>query len=75
MRSNHICFSVIKAGQEGYVNTYIICPGAVNGAGRGPVGKASLYFKYVGITLLKRKTVFKIGEGTNVLGFVSILHI
>lgn len=72
MPHGHVDVPVLKAGQEGYVNTYIVCPGAVNGAGRGPVGKASLYFKYVGITLLKRKTVFKIGEGTNVLGFVNV---
>jgi len=63
---------ILKAGQEGYVNTYIICPGAVNGAGWGPVSKASLYFKFVGGAIVQQKTAFKIGEGSNVFGFVNL---
>jgi len=68
----HVDVPILKAGHEGYVNTYIVCPAAVNGVGWGPAGKASRYFKFVGATLLRHKTAFKIGEGTNVKGFVHI---
>lgn len=63
-------FSIMKAGEEGYVNTYIICPGTVCGAGWGPVGKLSIYIKYLGGLNLQQKSENKVGEGTSVFGFV-----
>jgi len=72
MLHGHVDVPIFKAGQEGYVNTYIVCPGAVNGAGIGPVSKTSIFVKYVGGAILQHKTAFTIGEGSNVFGFVHI---
>ncbi|KLO11813.1 NAD(P)-binding protein [Schizopora paradoxa] len=72
MPHGHVDVPILKAGEEGFVNTYIICPGAVNGAGWGPVSKASIYFKFVGGTMAGQKTAFKVGEASNVFGFVNI---
>ncbi|KLO11812.1 NAD(P)-binding protein [Schizopora paradoxa] len=72
MMHGHVDVPILKAGQEGYVNTYIVCPGGVNGAGWGPVSKVTIYVKYVVGTILQQKTAIKIGEGSNVFGFVHI---
>ena len=53
------------------MNTYIICPAGVNGAGWGPVSKVTIYIKYFVGAVLQQKSVFKVGEGSNVFGFVS----
>jgi len=68
----HVDDPILKAGQEGYVNTYIVCPGAVNGTGWGPVNNASFYLKYVAGGALQQKSGFKVGDGSNVFGVVHI---
>ena len=41
------------------------------GAGWGPVSKVTIYIKYFVGAVLQQKSVFKVGEGSNVFGFVS----
>ncbi|KLO11811.1 NAD-binding protein [Schizopora paradoxa] len=72
MLHGHVDVQILKAGQDGYVDTYIVCPGATNGAGWGPVTRASMYVKYVAGTVLQQKSAFKVGEGENVYGLVHI---
>ena len=60
------------AAEEGYVNTYTICPGAINGVGYGPVNRTSLHTKVFASTFLALKKAITFGDGTNVYGFVRL---
>lgn len=62
--------SILKAGEEGYVNTHIIAPPGVFGYGDGPVRKFNpwLVSSYVG-----RGYAWYIGEGKTVVSMVSIV--
>ena len=59
---------MLKAGEDGYVNTFIIAPAAVFGRGGGPVKKIGPYLvgQYV-----QRGAASYIGEGSNRYSVVS----
>ncbi|TDL19371.1 NAD-binding protein [Rickenella mellea] len=63
---------LLKAGEEGYVNTYIICPSNVHGGGKGPVQRTTLTYRWLTGASLGAGAAFYLGEGSNVLGFVHI---
>ncbi|KAH8104356.1 NAD-binding protein [Phellopilus nigrolimitatus] len=65
---------IMKASEEGHVNSFIICPPIVFGRGSGPVKRESVFFKLVlaGANILERKEMVYIGEGSNVNGAVHI---
>lgn len=64
-----ICFhSILKAGEEGYVNTFIIALPGVFGRGDGPVRKAGLFM--LGHYMRQGRVTY-IGEGSNLCSIVS----
>ena len=62
---------IFQASLAGDVHSYIVAPSAVHGPGTGPVGRTSALIKFFGGEYAKRGEAFVVGEGTNVLGFVS----
>ena len=66
---------ILQAGLAGDVHSYIIAPSAVHGTGTSTIGKVSAFMKFFGGEYVKSKRVFVVGEGTNVLGFVSELFL
>lgn len=56
--------SILKAGEEGYFNSWLICAGGVHGTSNGPIRKTGA--KYVLNPALQSKFAFYIGEGSNV---------
>ncbi|TDL19365.1 NAD(P)-binding protein, partial [Rickenella mellea] len=63
---------LLKAGEAGYANTYIICPTAVHGIGKGPVAKITGIYRYIWGATLEIGAVPYIGEGSNVTSFVHV---
>ena len=61
-------YSILKAGNEGYVNTFIVCPSAVVGKGSGPVKTFNPYLIRAYTSMGKGVYV---GEGSNILNLVS----
>lgn len=59
---------ILKAGEEGYVNTFIVAPPGVFGRGNGPVGKAGLFM--LG-NYIRQGAVTYVGEGSNLCSTVS----
>ncbi|TDL19367.1 NAD(P)-binding protein [Rickenella mellea] len=63
---------LLKAGEDGYASTYIICPTAVHGVGKGPVAKTTGIYRYFLGAALEAGAVTFIGEGSNILSFVHV---
>lgn len=69
----HQSYRILKEGEKGDIDTYIICPVAVYGHGSGPVGKASTFYKFILGPMLQRKQGFYVGEGSNIFPMVRVL--
>ncbi|EJD55409.1 NAD(P)-binding protein [Auricularia subglabra TFB-10046 SS5] len=63
---------IFRAGDEGYVNAYIIAPSTIYGTGRGPVRKISQQIPNIVRFTVKRGKGFVIGAGTNIWPGVHI---
>lgn len=60
-------YRILHAGLEGYVNTFIVCPGAVYGIGTGPAqrSRACTFVKnFVPLFIQKGKAMY-VGEGSS----------
>ncbi|TDL17435.1 NAD(P)-binding protein [Rickenella mellea] len=64
--------AILKAGEEGYVNTYIMCPALVYGVGTGPVAKDTMFYRNLVKASIQSRVVTYVGEGSNVNGSVHI---
>ncbi|KAI5121374.1 hypothetical protein M0805_001187 [Coniferiporia weirii] len=64
--------SVMKAGEEGYLNTFIVCPPLIYGVGTGPTVKTSNFYKYFINSVLKFKHGYIIGDGSNIIDMVHV---
>jgi len=58
---------ILQAGEAGYVETHIICPGGIFGEARGPVKAGSLMVKSLLQLGMGRQRACYFGEGTNTL--------
>jgi len=63
---------ILKAGEEGYVYTYIINPSAVYGPTFGPLVRHSGPIKLVAGVFIQQKQAFYVGEGSSI---VETIHI
>ncbi|THH01272.1 hypothetical protein EW145_g6947 [Phellinidium pouzarii] len=65
---------ILKASEEGYVNSFIVCPSIVYGRGTGPVKTVTLFIRMLleSGTALPRKEMVYIAEGTNVNDLIHI---
>ncbi|KAI0312779.1 hypothetical protein OF83DRAFT_613776 [Amylostereum chailletii] len=65
---------ILQAGEEGYVNTYILCPSGVIGATPAgvPVKNGTLFLKIIAQAYIEAKEGFYVGEGTNEFHVVHI---
>ncbi|KAI0054437.1 hypothetical protein BV25DRAFT_1843656, partial [Artomyces pyxidatus] len=63
---------ILEAAVAGYVENYIICPGAISGAARGPINNGSAFFKYVSQALIAMQRIVYVGEGSNQFTIVHI---
>ncbi|KZW01988.1 NAD(P)-binding protein [Exidia glandulosa HHB12029] len=64
--------TIFRAGEEGYVNAYIIAPSTIYATGKGPVRNISQQIPNIVRWTLKRGKGFVIGEGTNIWPGVHI---
>jgi len=69
-------YSILQAGEAGYVETHIICPGCIIGEARGPVKAGSLFVNALLQLAMDRQRACYYGEGTNTLFMVwyNFLH-
>jgi len=58
-----VCRRILRASEEGYTESYIVCPGAVVGPSKGPVPSGSVFFKFMSQFSLAFKKPFYVGEG------------
>jgi hypothetical protein len=63
---------VLQSGEDGYAESYIICPAAVVGPSSGPVPSGSVFFKFMVQIALGFKKAIYIGEGENLFYTVDI---
>ncbi|KAI0311124.1 hypothetical protein OF83DRAFT_1177883 [Amylostereum chailletii] len=63
---------IFKAAGEGYLNAYILCPGAVVGPSTGPVKSATVFLKFTISSFLALKRPVYVGEGTSEFAFVHL---
>lgn len=56
---------ILRAAEEGYTESYIVCPGAIVGPGTGPVPSVSLFFHFMTQIALGFKKAVYVGEGSN----------
>ncbi|KAI0312778.1 NAD-binding protein [Amylostereum chailletii] len=70
----HVDVPILKAGEEGYVNAYIVCPSGVVGAtpADAPVKNGTILLKVVAQAYVEAKEAFYIGEGANEYQLVHI---
>ena len=61
----------MKASEEGFVNSFIICPSAVFGTGSGFDRKVAWFFPSI---FLEKRQAFYVGEGSSIVGTVSSLR-
>ena len=61
---------VLKAGEEGYVANYTICPAAVVGSGSGPVKLPSIFVKMLVQYFTQGDRPLVPGEGTSRYNYV-----
>jgi len=63
---------LLRASEEGYTESYIICPAAIVGAATGPVPSASFFFHFMTQLALAFKKAIYVGEGSNVFYAVRL---
>ncbi|KAH8113546.1 NAD-binding protein [Phellopilus nigrolimitatus] len=63
---------ILKAGEEGYVNTFTVCPSIVHGVGDGPVARTAHVVKELVNHMLKLKHGIIVGDGSNRFGWINI---
>ncbi|KAI5116214.1 hypothetical protein M0805_005930 [Coniferiporia weirii] len=68
MLHGQVDIPIMKASEEGYVSSFVVCPPIVYGKGSGPVKQRSVFFKYLlkSCNISGHKEMIYIGEGTNV---------
>lgn len=71
LRSVLLVIRILKASEEGYVNSFIINPTHVVGKGRGPGKKGT---NFILVPFLQKRVAFYIGEGTSIASFVRRPH-
>lgn len=65
--------SILKAAGEGYLNAYILCPGAILGPPTGPIKTATtIFLKFFLSALSGFKSAVYVGEGTGEFTFVHL---
>lgn len=66
--------SILKAGADGYINGYIVCPSGVVGASPVgvPVKNGTILLKGLSQGFIEKKEAFYVGEGSNEYQFVHI---
>ena len=69
-REPSLLLRILRASDEGYTESYIICPGAVVGPATGPVPAASFFFHLMSQVALGYKMAVYIEEGSNVFYMV-----
>jgi len=57
---------ILRASEEGYTESYIICPAAIVGTAKGPVPSASFFFHFMTQLALGFKMAVYVGEGQNI---------
>ncbi len=67
------CRSILQAVEDGYTESYIICPGGVVGPSSGPIPASSGFFRYATAPALAVQKAFIVGEGENLFNLVDIL--
>jgi len=63
---------ILRASEEGYTESYIVCPAAVVGPSRGPVPSGSVFFKFISQFSLALKKLVYVGEGENHFYMVTL---
>lgn len=66
------CRRILKAAEEGFTESYIICPAAVVGPSTGPAPAYSFFLKFMVQFMLAFKKAIYVGEGENVFYTVGI---
>ncbi len=64
---------LLHASEEGYTESYIICPAAIVGPSTGPVPSASFFFHFMTQLALGFKKAIYVGEGSNIFYTVRVL--
>ncbi|KAI0314826.1 NAD(P)-binding protein [Amylostereum chailletii] len=72
MMHGQVDVPILKAGEEGYLNAYILCPGGIVGTNKGPVKSARSFFTRFLAQLFSQLGGVYIGEGTSEFLFVHI---
>lgn len=57
---------ILRASDEGYTESYIICPAAIVGPPTGPVPSASFFFHFMSQLALGFQKAIYVGEGSNI---------
>ncbi|KAI9436010.1 NAD-binding protein [Lactarius indigo] len=63
---------ILRASEEGYTESYIICPAAIVGPSTGPVPTASTFFHFMTQLALGFKKAIYVGEGSNIFYAVRL---
>ena len=63
-------FRILKAGEEGYVTNFTICPVNIVGAGSGPIAVPSQFIKLLVSFLLQYQRPTYPGEGSSRYNYV-----
>ncbi|KAI0056479.1 NAD(P)-binding protein [Artomyces pyxidatus] len=72
MIHGHVDVPILEAGNEGYVEAYIISPGAIVGDAKGPINNGTFFLKFlVQVYTMLQSSVY-VGEGTNHFAIVHI---
>lgn len=56
---------ILLAGEQNFLDSYIICPGAVVGRSRGPIKNGSFFLKFLTQVYQLMKGAIYVGDGTN----------
>ncbi|KAI0319896.1 hypothetical protein OF83DRAFT_1169811 [Amylostereum chailletii] len=63
---------ILKASEAGYIDSYILCPGAILGPSKGPVNVPNPFLKLVVPLFLSLKHGACVGQGTNEVPLVYV---
>lgn len=63
---------ILRASEEGYTESYIVCPAAIVGPSTGPVPSASFFFHFMTQLALAFKRAIYVGEGANIFYAVRL---